>query len=206
MYSPTGMEAGMRFSLRSMLIVTAVLAVYCALYFALPPGLSVFLLMLATLIPLPAAAIAGIVYGKSYVRAFFIGCISSTLWVAAAFYYLGMLIEENFQVDWDSIINATASDEEVRSWKLTCFWVHVSMIVCGLTVAGVRWLCLRNAAGVVATSTAPIEPQDKAELYTILKGRMAGSAAEEISAGVGRIQFLQEKTEIAEANAVATNR
>lgn len=193
----------MRFSLRAMLILTAVIAVYCAVFFALPPGPSILLLMVATIVPLPTAAIAGIIYGKGHVRAFFIGCISSTLWVAATFYFFAILLEGNL-FDWEDLMAADA--EEVRTLQIICFVVHGSMVVCGLTMVGVRWFCLRSQAAVVVASTAPIEPQDKAELYTILQGRMAGSAAEEISEGFGRSQFLQEGAKIVETKAEAVIR
>jgi hypothetical protein len=148
-------------------------------FFTLPPGLSILTLMVATVFPVPTAAIAGIIYGRGYVRAFFIGCISSTLWVGASFYFFAILLEGDF-FDWEELMAADA--DEVRPLQFICFTVHASMLVCGLIVAGVRWLCLQSAAEVGAPSTALALPQNKAEVYAILQGRMAGAATDENAA------------------------
>jgi hypothetical protein len=167
------MEAGMRFSLRSLLMVTAVIAVDCALFAALPTGLSVLALIIITTYLLPVAAIAGIIYGRRYVRAFCIGCVSSGLWVIAQLFFAGGFVEDGFSDMADMDV------EDANPLRIICVAVQAQMLLGGLIVAGVRWLNVRKEVQVAAPSTAPIEPQGKAELYTILQGRIAGSAANE---------------------------
>jgi hypothetical protein len=167
------MEAGMRFSLRSLLVVTAAIAVYCAVFFALPAGLSVITLWVATGFVMPTGLISGIVYGKGYLRAFCIGGIGSSLWIALALYFFNVLIDEEI-VDFTMALD----DEDAQKLQLVFVIVQIVTLLCGLTAAAGRWLCLSRAARLAAPTIA-IEPQDMAGLYTILQGRMAGSVTME---------------------------
>jgi len=63
-----------QFSIRSLLVATAITSVLCCTYFILPVEIGSFILLLATLLLMPAM-LAGLVYGRGQSRAFAVGAL-----------------------------------------------------------------------------------------------------------------------------------
>ncbi|HVA49475.1 MAG TPA: hypothetical protein VNH11_24120 [Pirellulales bacterium] len=126
----------MRFRLKTLFLLTFLVAVVCAVLFTLPDGLA--LIVLATLgMATPGALIAGIIYGRGAKRAFAIGSLAAggwALWIAPYFFYAAISGE------WDG------ADITLVKWMFAGF--YVALAVAGLASVGVRRLCYQGRNGI----------------------------------------------------------
>jgi hypothetical protein len=159
----------MRFSLISLLVFTALIAIVCGIFFALPDVISLLALTILTFSVIPASSVSGIVFGQGKARAFCIGVLSSTAWTGIAGFLFGIF---------GGMASIASSTEGVLIWKIIFAIIYFTSVLCGGIAVGIRWLCLRGVNPTSAANSQPsptmviIDPRDKAELYAILQGRM----------------------------------
>ena len=167
----------MRFSLLSMILLTAVAGGLCCVFFALPPVMTLIALFMVTMTVIPAAAVSGLIYGKGYRRAFSIGVLASMSWLLiglpiVSIYILASLLDSPEFV---------SPDSEPFNWiKLLFAVAYVTAFCGGLLSMGIRWLCLRRAATSSTTkdkhnapSTELVDARDSANVYAVLQGRIS---------------------------------
>jgi hypothetical protein len=123
-----------RFRLKTLFLITFLVAAACGVLFALPDWLSCVVLIAFVMVS-PAAMVAGIVYGRGARRAFAIGCLAAGGWVLFGMpYFLVTLFSEGL----DGI---TEIDSE------TAIVIKIAFVACygflsvsGLVSVGVRRL------------------------------------------------------------------
>jgi hypothetical protein len=168
----------MRFSIRSLLILTAVVAFFCGLFFLLPDvpaALGIALVYLLT----STALISAITYARGYARAFAIGAVIPAAWTLIALYFIPMTII--WGGDWGDIIDV---DTAIR-FKAGFLIQIALMAMCGGTAVAMRRLCVGPARGATGglhpnqqTPTETIDVRNRAELYRIIEGRMNSPTSE----------------------------
>ena len=125
----------MRFRLKSVFLLTFLVALVCMVLFTLPDWPAIVILAaLATVTP--GALVAGIIYGRGAKRAFAIGGLASggwVLWGAPYFYYMGILGE----VDSDATLA-----------KMLFVAAYGLLLLAGLASVGVRRLCYQGRNGI----------------------------------------------------------
>ena len=127
----------MRFRLKSLFILTFLVALACMVLFALPDPVSVFALA-AMAMATPGGLIAGIIYGRGAKRAFAIGCFASggwLLWVTPMVFYA-------------SINGGMNLSEEPLAAKLLFVAYYGVLAFGGLVSIGVRRLCYQGRNGI----------------------------------------------------------
>jgi hypothetical protein len=128
-----------QFSIRSLLLLTTACAVLVWVLFA-PPQLAGALVMLALCLLLPPVVVAGILYQRSYWRAFFIGAAP---WTAGMFFWLSYLILESLDDgDWlELFVMSSADAVEMKLYA----GPPLGIILCsGLTAMAIRWWAARQ--------------------------------------------------------------
>ena len=132
-------EAGplpMQFSLRTMFVLTACVAVACTVLFAVPDPLAVPLLLALT-IAVPAVLATFVIYGRGYLRTFCIGALFPTATALyASAWFLGFCLLDADVSDWYEL--ATEDAAVVYRWYAGISWVLA--VVIGLICVGARWL------------------------------------------------------------------
>jgi hypothetical protein len=124
----------MQYSLKSLFLATAGVAVFFAVACTLPDLISITLMMYITLI-LPGATIAMIVYGRGYVRAFAIGCVASPVGPAILLtpYLMAAVLP--------SVGDPDSMQEQALYCKLGILGFHFINISCGLMAVAARgWI------------------------------------------------------------------
>jgi hypothetical protein len=171
----------MRFSIRSILILTAVAALFSALLFGMPDFFA-FLGMLAISWLTPTCLICAIVYGRGYTRAFAIGAIIPAAWILLwALYFLPMALLSG--LDWQTAFASPLNGTGIIGLKIAFVFQWMLIAMSGGAAVAVRRLCVGSnrqpvaQSHVASHSSEPIEPLTKAELYRILEGRMQSPAA-----------------------------
>ncbi|HVW36864.1 MAG TPA: hypothetical protein VHB99_06150 [Pirellulales bacterium] len=127
----------MRFRLKSLFILTFLVALACMVLFALPDPVSVFALA-AVAMATPGGLIAGIIYGRGAKRAFAIGCFASggwLMWVTPIVFYA-------------SINGAMNLGEEPTVAKIVFVSFYGVLAFGGLVSIGVRRLCYQGRNGI----------------------------------------------------------
>ena len=127
----------MRFRLRSLFLLTFLVAVACMVFFALPDVISVFVLAALAMVT-PAALIAGIIYGRGKKRAFAIGSLASggwLLWITPLVFYVSVAEGGNI------------SAEPVAAKAIFAAFYGVFAFG-GLVAIGVRRLCYQGRNGI----------------------------------------------------------
>jgi hypothetical protein len=170
----------MRFSLKSMLVWTGAIAIYCGILFGLPIGVSLFVLIVGTMLVMPSTIVTGIVYARGPLRAFFIGCGAAGSWaLLIALYFATMIV----MTGGEALAMFADADDDAAAMKWGFAILHGATVFSGVFALGVRWLCIRGrnvASGPSSAQPSPavvlFDPRDKAELYAILQGRMAGES------------------------------
>ena len=123
-------RSSMQFSLRAILIVTAVSAVICFIIIS-PSWVAGMSLFGATVLAIPAA-LSLLVYGRGYKQAYGLGTLVPLsvvyMWFAAGPRY----IDPFFDFD----------DRETQIYYVICAFAAQ---VCGVVAVAVRWWCVRNA-------------------------------------------------------------
>jgi len=149
-----------RFTLKTLFVAVSAAALICCVFFALPGWLAVAILAFLWFLA-PPVLIAGIVYGRGYARAFFIGCVSAGGCLPMVYLYVFAAIWAEW--DWfDRADNETALTAKIAV-AVFSFLVSLS----GLAAMSVRWLFLRlyGKTGEHQAST----PKE----YSLLHGRVA---------------------------------
>lgn len=128
----------MRFKLKTLFIVTFLVAVACAVLFTLPDWLSLSVLVAVAMVT-PGALIAGIIYGRGAKRAFAIGCLASggwALWISPYLFFVMISNGESF------------SGDEPIVFKLMFVAYYFVLAVAGFVSVGVRRLCYQGRNGI----------------------------------------------------------
>lgn len=126
----------MRFKLKSLFILTFLIAVACMVLFTLPDWLSLIVLA-AVAMATPGALVAGIIYGRGAKRAFAIGCLSSGGWLLWS-----MPIVVFFELE-----GASLSDDALFV-KLVFVGYYMAFTLGGLACVAVRRLCYQGRNGI----------------------------------------------------------
>jgi hypothetical protein len=133
-----------QFSLRSILLCIVLLSLYFGLAFATPPTIAIIGLVLLSAVMLPAI-VGGIIYARASWRAFWIGCATGAFPLGFFWWYIMLL---------GSFIPVNQGEESKTGiYYLAAF--HCLVIVDGVIVVVVRWLCVRRSNdGSIALQTA----------------------------------------------------
>jgi hypothetical protein len=151
-------EPPLQFSLRSMFILTTVVAVFCSGLFACP-GLVRFLTLLAWMIFLPTTMLAVAIYGRGYLRTFSIGgfCAAAPLLFSASF-IVAVLATTN-----STSIDVSEFDTDSEFWYLPGSIVGgytLLTLLMGLVVVGIRAMInlanRRQSADRAAVAKTPV--------------------------------------------------
>jgi len=161
----------MRFSVRSLLICTALVAVICGV-FVLPRGLPVLAVPALALIVLSAAA-AGAVYASGGRRAFCIGYTVAGCWIVLYTVMFPFLTIIDGPRGLERLIEQlTGPDnsnyEPLWAWKAMFAAYQMVNVFGGLAAMVVRWMCMRSvgrssdgassaSAGEAQTKTPPVD-------------------------------------------------
>jgi len=124
-----------QFSIKTLLAVTLAAAVVCGVFFALPDSMTVAGIHLLYALSLPIS-IAGLVYGKRVVRAFFMGCLVFVSPVAVMF--LSEVYEAVTFNPGDFLFN-DSSPEEIVVARVEYILLYVYAMLFGLSSAAVYW-------------------------------------------------------------------
>ena len=127
----------MRFRLKSLFLLTFLVALACMVLFALPNWLTV-LALAAVAMATPGGLIAGIIYGRGAKRAFAIGALASggwLLWITPIVFYASINGELNL------------SEEPVTA-KIVFVSFYGVLAFGGLVAIGVRRLCYQGRNGI----------------------------------------------------------
>ena len=130
-----------QFSIRSLLLLTTMVAVIVWVLFA-PPHVVGALVMLAICIFLPPMVLAGILYLRDYWRAFFIGAAP---WAVVLAFGLGVLsIDMLEDGDWLELFVLSANEAiQVKFYA----GPPLAVILCsGLAAVAIRWWAVRKRA------------------------------------------------------------
>ena len=131
----------MRFSLRSLLLWTALVAVICGV-FALPRGWPVVAVLPLSLTFLAAAA-TGAAFGADDLRAFCLGYLVAGFWIVV---YVGVFIPITL-IDSPARLGEildSPNDQYLTIWKATFAGYFATNLLCGLAGVGIRRFCLRR--------------------------------------------------------------
>ena len=123
----------MRFRLKTLFLLTFLVAIVCMVLFAVPDVVSVYALG-AVAMATPGAILAGIIYGRGAKRAFAIGCLSSggwALWVTPILSFYAVNGE------------LSVGDEAVI-FKIWFVAYYGALALGGLAAIGVRRLCYQG--------------------------------------------------------------
>ena len=132
----------MRFRLKTLFLLTFVVAAACGVLFALPDWLSCVVLAAVVMVS-PAALVAGIVYGRGARRAFAIGCLASGGWALfGAPYYLAAVFSDGI----DGITNIDS--ETAMLFKIAFVACYGFLSLSGLASVGIRRLCYQGRNGI----------------------------------------------------------
>ncbi len=124
-----------QFSLRTMFIVTAVVALICGGLFA-PLQFVAFGTMAALAILIPMALTIAIVYARGYLRTFCVGAM-----FPAGTVLLPLLMENGLYLPLSALSSTDPLDQEGRVAVAIYVALYLAFIVlCGLVAIGVRWM------------------------------------------------------------------
>lgn len=128
----------MQFRLKSLFVLTFIVALICAALFALPDAVSVIVLFTVGMVT-PAATITAIIYGRKAVRAFAIGVLASGGW---ALWCLPLVIASAAD---DLFSSGFAVDAETAVVIKIGFVAYYGVLgLAGLVGVGVRRLSYRG--------------------------------------------------------------
>lgn len=139
----------MRYSIKSLLLVTFFVSLACCVLFALPELVRTIILCMVMFLA-PAAMIAWIVYGDGYGRAFAIGCTTSMGLLFSAFMVpeiAGHGVLESFTYGMGG---------EGEAFKIVFVVVCTLIMLSGGTSMVVRRILIRNVPAIPTT----MSPQD----------------------------------------------
>jgi hypothetical protein len=172
----------MQFTLRSMLLVTAIIAGFCGLFLAVPDSIVIPVLSVVAILLLSASiALAVATHGTP--RAFGLAYVIAGSWLPL---FVGIAVPL-------MVIDSGVSDivgPEVEAEFIFAFkWTYgaqfsFSFLAGGFAIAICRYCGWRSKINPPAT--IPISPSDASELYAILQGRM-GTGAELISSQANQL-------------------
>lgn len=124
----------MRFRLKSLFLLTFLVALACMVLFALPDALSVFSLA-AVAMATPGGLIAGIIYGRGAKRAFAIGGMASGGWLLWIVPVVLLYATASGEMDFG---------EETVTAKIVFVSFYGVLAFGGLVAIGVRRLCYQG--------------------------------------------------------------
>ena len=159
----------MQFSIKHLMAWTVVVALTCAVLFAVPSVVGVAILGLG-LLWLPVLLVCGVVYARGWRRTFFIGAlIAAAPILVPLLIYLPMLIlgAGMTSIDLDDLTGESAEAFTSIKFAMATFFAYVGGT--GLVALFSRWLVSpREPAATAATANSKGPPQ-----YAILQGRFA---------------------------------
>jgi uncharacterized membrane protein YhaH (DUF805 family) len=126
-----------RYRLRTLFLLTFLVAVACAVLFAVPAVVSLIVLSAVAMVT-PAGLVAGVIYGRRAKRAFAIGCLASGGWALwASPIYVVAAASEGFDL----------SDQSMVVQVMFVSFYAVMALGGGVSV-GVRRLCYQGRNGI----------------------------------------------------------
>ncbi len=146
--APSTVRSTNQFSLRALLIATAVVSVLCCIFFTLPSWVGGLFLLIAMLLFMPAT-LAALVYGRGRTRAFAVGAMPPMSIVFLTFTGLGGRLMPFYDFG--------PSDFEL---KIMFAIVTVVIAASGFIGQAVRWWCLRNVNRDHAEQAEPNRGED----------------------------------------------
>jgi hypothetical protein len=164
----------MRFSVRTLLIFTAVAAGFCGLFSAVPDSVSAVVLSMVTIVLLASAVILTIV-ARGASRMFGLGYAVAGIWFPL---YFGFVVMIWMQDDSLSDVFGPGVDEDVVfGVKCVSAFQIMTSTIAGLLALVIRWYWTRANAPETPGAIS-IDPRDMAELYAVLQGRMTSGEAQ----------------------------
>jgi hypothetical protein len=131
-----------RFRLKTLFLLTFLVAVACGILFALPDWASCVVLIAVVLLS-PAALVAGIVYGRGARRAFAIGCLASGGWALFGMPYFVVTL---FSDGLEGITNIDS--ESAIMIKIAFVGYYAVLSLAGLMSIGIRRMCYQGRNGI----------------------------------------------------------
>lgn len=153
----------MQFSIKHLMVWTAVVAVVCAVLFAVPSLVGVAILGLG-LVWLPVLLVCGVIYGRGWRRTFFIGAlIAAAPFLLPLLAYVPMLLlgAGMTSLDLDDLTGESAEAFTPIKFAIATFFAYVGAT--GLIALLSRWL-------VSPREPAPA-PAVSPSQYAVLQGR-----------------------------------
>jgi len=150
----------MKFSLRTLFLMTLAMAFYLALVFAITAPVRLVAVATLTFLTWPAV-MTGIIYDRGYGRTFWIGCSGTAiipfLYIAYCFFqYPGELLIHPHD------LRSSFSDEQIAYPLVGC---HGLILLSGLTAVAVRWLLIESrtrhgSVSAASDSSTTLELED----------------------------------------------
>lgn len=132
----------MRFRLKTLFLITSLVAVVCGVLFALPEWLSCLVLVAFVMVS-PAALVAGIIYGRGARRAFAIGFLACGGWALFGMpYYLVVTFSDGI----DGIMEIDSPTALMIKIAFVAYYGFLSLS--GLVSIGIRRLCYQGRNGI----------------------------------------------------------
>lgn len=144
----------MRFSLKALLLIVGIVALYCCLLTSLPDAVSYVAITVIQGLLLPPT-VAGMVYGRANLRAFCIGCFpfAATCWV------LGVVVMLNIGSNADDlgelIEDLAINPPDLFHSKAWFAMLIPMMITSGLLAIAVRTLTRQSRTTLPSSMTCP---------------------------------------------------
>ena len=139
----------MRFSLRSIFILMAGVAVYTALLFARPDAIAGVTMSILSALLLPIT-VGGVIYAQNAWRAFWIGCAVGILPMT----FLMLMTGGGYFFIFNDM-------DDASSFRTLFAILHGYILLNGLIVVGVRWFCLHRLSKQSAAPNNPTEIHEK---------------------------------------------
>ncbi len=133
-------RAPLQFSLRAMFLATTALAMACGLFFAMPPLLSIPL-MLCLNVLFSGLLVAGVVYGRGGARAFCVAAMAPTAILLVIAFCVLVVVTFNSYEESGFAIMMDAVEEYGASYRLVSGTLWVLIVAAGLAGVVIRRLC-----------------------------------------------------------------
>jgi hypothetical protein len=158
----------MRFSVRSLLFITAAAAGFCGLFLAVPDSVATLVLTMAMLVLLAAAVVLATI-GPGKARLFGLAYAVAGSWLPLYFGLFSAFVLQSKEEIY-KYVGVGVEAETVFGVKCVCAFQFTASIVAGIVAIVVGWLCLGGSRP--EPLAVSIDPRAMAELYEILQGRM----------------------------------
>ena len=174
----------MRFSLRTLLAATAVVALVCCVFFALPNWLTATVLILSAFL-IPVMAVSTAVYARGYWRAFGVGsAVALSCWPLITGYFIFTIVYSGASSSDFSEILAYATQAsgvgDITGMKISFAIIYALAALAGMTSVVVRWLAVRSQARATRDELATVAESEPSPLdrYEVIADRITRTQGE----------------------------